>query len=116
MSENSESLDQPTGNSSSKPNLPVAHSKKTSTERKTGSTKKAMGKTNFRLPIALDRALRLAAVMLEESGEEVHTPQQMVEHAVRTYMEHLQNKKGVDFQGIIAFKSTPPAKSSSHVS
>jgi hypothetical protein len=116
MSENSESLTQPNSASSSKPNPPATPNKKISTERKTGSTKKALGKTNFRLSIALDRAVRLASVLLEEAGEEIYLPSQIVEYAVKTYMEHLQNKKGMDFQGIIVLKSAPSTKPSSQVS
>lgn len=116
MSENSESSAQLTSTSSSKPNSLAVPNKKISAERKNGSPKKALGKTAFRLPIALDRALRLASVMLEEMGEDVHTPQQMVEHAVTSYMEYLQNKKGVNFQGVIIFKSSSSTKSSSQAS
>jgi hypothetical protein len=115
MSENSESSAQLTSTSPSKPNSPTVPNKKISAERKNGSPKKALGKTTFRLPIALDRALRLASVMLEQMGEDVHTPTQMVEHAVTSYMEHLQNKKGVNFQGVIILKSSS-TKSSSQAS
>jgi hypothetical protein len=112
MSENSESLAQPISNPSSRSHSPAAANRKTSAERKSGSTKKALGKTSFRLSIALDRAVRLASVLLEEAGEEIYTPSQMVEHAVKSYMEFLQNKKGMDFRGIIALKPASPTKTS----
>lgn len=110
MIENSESSAPPIGNASQNPAPQAASSRKNSTVRKPAFSKKELGKTVFRLPIALDRALRLASVLLEEAGEEIHTPTQMVEHAVKSYIEFLQTKKRMDFQGIVPPKSVPPTK------
>ena len=54
------------------------------------------GKTNFRLPVDHERALRYASIMLEKTPGAVNKPEAMVEDAVSRYIELLR-KKGMDF-------------------
>ena len=110
MSENSAPLSQQSNDSSPNSNTSAASTRKSTAERKTGSNKKGLGKSTFRLPIELDRAVRLASIMLEQAGKENHTPSELVVHAVTTYMKFLQDHKKVDFHGIITFKSATATK------
>jgi len=60
-----------------------------------------------RLLVDHEHALRVASVQLERKGEEIHTPQQLVDHAMERYMDYLQVKQGVDLLGIVPKKTQP---------
>ncbi|MDQ2770748.1 MAG: hypothetical protein M3Y54_09625 [Bacteroidota bacterium] len=77
--------------------------------KKPKPVKSGYAKTSVRLLIDHDHALRLASVLLERMGEPIHTIQAMVDEAMSRYMDFLQIKKGIDFQGIVP-KKTPPTK------
>lgn len=62
------------------------------------------GKLSVRLLVDHEHALRLASVLLERAGDPVHTVQQMVDDAMGRYVNLLQTKKNIDFQGIIPKK------------
>ena len=75
--------------------------------KKAKPAKSAYAKTSVRLLIDHDHALRLASVLLERLGEPVHTIQAMVDEAMSRYMDFLQIKKNIDFQGIVPKKTAP---------
>lgn len=54
------------------------------------------GKTNFRIPVDHERALRYAALMSEKTPNAISKAEDMVIDAVARYIELLR-KKGMDF-------------------
>jgi len=54
------------------------------------------GKTNYRIPVDHERALRYAALMSEKTPNAISKPEDMVVDAVARYIEMLR-KKGMDF-------------------
>ena len=85
---------------------PIPTTGKTQSGKKTKPVKNAYAKASVKLLIDHDHALRLASVLLERLGEPIHTTQAMVDEAMSRYMDFLQIKKGIDFQGIVPKKST----------
>jgi len=71
--------------------------------------KGAYGKINFRLLLDHEHAFRLASVLLERAGDPVSNLQLMLDEAVGRYIDYLQARKSIDFQGIVP-KKTPPIK------
>lgn len=92
---------------SSTSNPPVGKSPKVAKGGKGG--KGPYGKINFRLLLDHEHAFRLASVLLERTGDPISTLQLMLDEAVGRYIDYLQARKGIDFQGIVP-KKTPPAK------
>lgn len=77
-------------NPESSPNAPLG---KSNSGRK---AKVEYGKTNFRIPVDHERALRYAALMSEKTPNAISKPEDMVIDAVSRYIELLR-KKGMDF-------------------
>ncbi|WP_152560043.1 hypothetical protein [Hymenobacter sp. IS2118] len=77
-------------NSESSTNAPLS---KSSSGRK---AKVEYGKTNYRIPVDHERALRYAALMSEKTPNAISKPEDMVVDAVARYIEMLR-KKGMDF-------------------
>jgi hypothetical protein len=104
MSDNQESQQTETSSTSS-----PATTGKSVASKKLKAPKRVYGKMTVRLLLDHEHALRLTSVQLERKGEEIHTPQQLVDLAMDRFMEYLQVKKEVDLLGIIP-KKTQPAK------
>ncbi|MBW3127708.1 hypothetical protein [Hymenobacter profundi] len=73
------------------PNTSRSSGKKTHKTNK--STKPALGKLKFSLTQSSERALRVAAIMLEDFPNAPNTPQEIVEAATITYLKKLRNSK-----------------------
>jgi hypothetical protein len=102
MSDNQESQQTEISSTSS----PAATGKSVAS-KKLKSPKRTYGKMTVRLLVDHEHALRVASVQLERKGEEIHTPQQLVDHAMERYMDYLQVKQGVDLLGIVPKKTQP---------
>jgi hypothetical protein len=101
MSDNSESQQPKTTSLAS-----AATTSKSVIVKKLKALKTLYGKLSFRLLIDHEHALRIASVQLERKGEEIYTPQQMVDHAMERYLDYLQVKKDVDLMGIVPKKAS----------
>jgi hypothetical protein len=80
---------------------------KSAAGKKIKPPKRVYSKTNVRLLVDHDHALRLASVQLERAGEEIYTYPQLVDMAMERFMGYLQAKWKVNLLGI-----TPPPQSS----
>jgi hypothetical protein len=72
------------------------------------SPKPEYGAMRFRLPKALERAVRFASFELEENPKAIHkTPQAILEQGTRRYLDLLSTNKHVNFPpGMLPPKST----------
>lgn len=55
-----------------------------------------MGKLKFPLTQPTERALRLAAILLEDASSGPTTAQEIIEHATVQYLKKLRSSKGLD--------------------
>lgn len=83
-----------------------APSNKTRNKTKSSSSQKYSA-TNYRILEKIERLLRYAALYMEIKGDEIDTPQKMIEHASTKYIEYLK-KQGVVFPDYLTDESSSP--------
>lgn len=102
----SENQDLPETNNT--PTNSPANTGKSTSGKKLKTPKRAYGKMRVSLLVDHEHILRIASVILERNGEEIHTPQQLVDLAMDRFMDYLKIKKGIDAQELFSKKPLPP--------
>lgn len=102
MSENQD-LPEPNNTPTNSP----ANTGKATSGKKLKTPKRAYGKMRVSLLVDHEHILRIASVILERNGEDIHTPQQLVDLAMDRFMDYLKIKKGIDAQELFSKKPIP---------
>ena len=77
-------------------NIPAARGTGKKAPRANSSVKPVFGKLRYPLTSGTDKAVRLAAIFLEDTPNAPSTPQQLVEVATVAYLKKLRTTKGFD--------------------